>query len=115
MKTQQEKRHLHLRVPVRMQEGDTIKINAKNCGLSVSAYLRQLGLGYVPPSIIDNHKIDDLLRINGDLGRLGGLLKLWLSSDRHAAHFTKSDIRAVLTKIENNQAKLRQAVAKITR
>lgn len=43
----------------------------------------------------------DLARINGDLGRLGGLLKLWLTNDARVAQFGESTIRAVLSRIED--------------
>jgi hypothetical protein len=29
--------------------------------------------------VVDRDQVDAMLRINGDLGRLGGLLKFWLS------------------------------------
>jgi hypothetical protein len=73
------------------EEKDQIKNQAQNCGISVSKYLRTLGMGYKPKSIVDNEKVQELAKINGDLGRLGGLLKLWLSNDRRAAHFDKKN------------------------
>ena len=66
---------LHLRVPVEPEEGKIIREQAEKCGLSISEYLKKLGLGYEPTSIIDNQKVNELAKINGDLGRLGGLLK----------------------------------------
>jgi hypothetical protein len=37
------------------------------------------------------------------LGRLGGLLKLWLSDDRRTTQFDTPTLRAVLSKIEDTQ------------
>ena len=45
--------------------------------------------------------MEELARINGDLGRLAGLLKLWLTNDARTARFGESTIRAVLAKIED--------------
>jgi hypothetical protein len=48
----------------------------------------------------------ELARINGDLGRLGGLLKLWLTNDARTAQFGESTLRAVLARIEDTQNKM---------
>jgi hypothetical protein len=50
--------------------------------MSASGYLRALGLELAIESTIDQRAVLDLLKINADLGRLGGLIKMWLSSDR---------------------------------
>ncbi len=98
--TTKRKYKLHLRVPVEPEEREIIKDQAEQCGLSISEYLRRLGLGYAPTSIVDNQKVNELAKINGDLGRLGGLLKLWLSDDKRAAHFDKKTITGLLNDIE---------------
>ena len=49
--------------------------------LSASAYLRALGLALPIQSTIDHRAVLDLLKINADLGRLGGLIKMWLTSN----------------------------------
>ena len=74
-------------VRVTPDEKAVIESLAKQTGHSTSAYLRLLGQGYVPKSIIDHGKVMELARINGDLGRLGGLLKLWLTNDARTAQF----------------------------
>jgi hypothetical protein len=43
--------------------------------------------------IVDHKQVEELARINGDLGRLGGLLKLWLTNDARTAQFGESTIR----------------------
>jgi hypothetical protein len=47
-------------------------------GLSASDYLRAAGLGHPVKSMLDHAAVSDLAKVNGDKGRLGGLLKLWL-------------------------------------
>ena len=49
--------------------------------MSASRYLRALGLALPIESTIDHRAVLDLLKINADLGRLGGLIKMWLSSN----------------------------------
>ncbi|WP_217992374.1 conjugal transfer transcriptional regulator TraJ [Nitrosomonas ureae] len=104
---------LHLRVPVEVEEGEVIKEQAEKCGLSTSEYLKKLGLGYEPTSIVDNQKVNELAKINGDLGRLGGLLKLWLSDDRRSAHFDKKTINGLLKDIEKTRTQMTEIMMKV--
>lgn len=100
-KRQRRARQLH--VPVLPDEEVAIKKMAASTGLSVAAYLRNVGLGYQVHSILDNKGVEELARINGDLGRLGGLLKLWLTDAPRAAQYGERFIRALLSKIEATQ------------
>lgn len=95
-----------LRVPVHQEEREIIEGQARQAGLSVAHYLREVGQGYPVKSVMDYEKVRELARINGDLGRLGGLLKLWLSNDRRAWQFDRKTIRAVLHRIEERQDEL---------
>lgn len=88
------------------EEREIIEERAKQAGLSVSAYMLNTALGSPIKSMVDLQKVDDLLRINGDLGRLGGLLKLWLTNDERAAKFGEATILAVLAKISDSQLQL---------
>ncbi len=113
-KTKQKRKYKrHLRVPVEPEEGEIIKDQAEKCGLSISEYLRRIGLGYEPPSIVDNQKVTELAKINGDLGRLGGLLKMWLSDDRRAAHFDKKKINELLKDIEGTRTQMTEIMMKV--
>jgi len=93
-------------VRVTPDEKAVIESLAKQTGHSTSAYLRLLGQGYVPKSIVDHGKVMELARINGDLGRLGGLLKLWLTNDARTAQFGESTLRAALARIEDTKNKM---------
>lgn len=53
------------------------------------------------------------MRINGDLGRLGGLLKLWLTNDERTAEFGEATIRAVLSKIESTQDQMQGVMREV--
>ena len=57
--------------------------------------------------------VDELARINGDLGRLGGLLKLWLTDDQRTAFAGADSIRSVLYKIEKNQEEMLGIMRKV--
>ena len=41
--------------------------------------MRRLGQNFVPPSKVDAAAVRELCQVAGDLGRLGGLLKLWIA------------------------------------
>ena len=106
--TKDIRKHRHLRVPVLQEEAESIKAAAASAGLSVAAYLRNIGLGYRITGVVDNKRVEELAKINGDLGRLGGLLKLWLTDDNKTRHVGPTAIRAVLSKIEDSQAEMLQ-------
>lgn len=63
------------------REYEEIKEKAANTGLSSSAYLRNLGLNYPIKSVVDQRALSELVKCRADLGRLGGLFKLWLESE----------------------------------
>jgi hypothetical protein len=92
-------------------ELEELKCLAALAGLPLSTYLLRVGLGYPVRSIVDNRRVEDLCRINGDLGRLGGLLKLWLTDDPRTAEFGEATIRAVLSKLRIHRRKCRTSSA----
>lgn len=103
----------HLRVPVLPNEETQIKANAIQAGLSVAEYLRRISLGYPLQSVIDKEHVIQLAKINADLGRLGGLLKLWLTQDKRVAHFDHATIIALLRNIRGLQDSMYQVVKKL--
>ncbi|MDH5408752.1 MAG: conjugal transfer protein TraJ [Gammaproteobacteria bacterium] len=90
-----------------------IKSKAQDTGLSVAEYLRNLGLGYHVPSVIDNRQVDSLLKINGDLGRLGGLIKLWLTNDERTKLIGKAQLHLTLDSIQNTQSTMLNEIMKL--
>ena len=79
-------------LPAEKQE---IEALAEQAGMSAARYLREVGQGYQITGVVDCKQVRELARINGDLGRLGGLLKLWLTQDQRARSFGEDTIRAV--------------------
>ena len=100
-------------------ERKLIIAKAGQCGLSASNFLRNVGLGIGIVSAIDHQKIDELLRINGDLGRLGGLLKLWLQTKDLSIWATRtvcqSQIQETLTLVRANQALIEAAIKQVVK
>jgi hypothetical protein len=92
-----------------------LEAKAKSAGMSVSRYLAAVGIGYPVKTVLDHQRVEDLMRIDGNLGRLGGLLKLWLTDDHRTRAFGAGTVRALLHKIEGCQEEMlsvmRQVVA----
>lgn len=97
------------------EERELIEANAKRAGVSVARYLREVGQGYQIRGIVDYERVRELARINGDLGRLGGLLKLWLTDDVRTAHFGATTILALLGRIEATQDEMSQIMKFVVR
>ena len=83
-------------------------------GLSLSAYLLAVGQGYLVSSRVDREQVRELALINGDLGRLGGLLKLWLTDEVRAMRHGVNDIRGLLHKIEARQEQMGALMASMS-
>ena len=97
------------------EERALIEANAAAAGLSKSAFLLNVGQGYRVQGVTDYEHVREMARINGDLGRLGGLLKLWLSNDARAALFGADTIWAVLTRIDARQEELGRVMKTVIR
>ena len=101
------------------EEVEAITAQARAVGMSVGAYLRAVGAGYQPRAVVDQDRIDAMLKVNGDLGRLGGLLKLWLSDDAKLRQFDRGQVRqailAALRRIDDNQSRLRAVIGRALR
>ena len=109
-----EVRKSALKVWVNDEEKEAIKHNIALVGkMSVSAYLRNLGLGYFPKSKIDKQIILDLAKINADQGRLGGLLKMLLSNKEIHNTSTFIETNKILKDIQKTQNKLLETVSKL--
>ncbi len=109
------KRAHHLRVPVFDDEKAVIEAQAAQAGMSVARYLREVGQGYQINGVTDAEHVRELVRVNGDLGRLGGLLKLWLTDDARVADVGASTILAVLGRIEATQEQMSHLMESVLR
>ncbi len=102
----------HLQVVVNGEERRCIVNRAQEAGLSVSAYLRAVGLGKAIRPAFDHAAVLTLAKVNGDQGRLGGLLKLWLV-DRPGRGAPESEVRRLLDRIGALQAQLAEVVGRV--
>jgi Mobilization protein NikA len=102
----------HLQVVVDGRERQLIQARAREAGLSVSAYLRNAGLGQRIRSVFDHEAVLQLAKLNGDQGRLGGLLKLWLV-DRPGYGLSEAEVRRLLDRIGELQGRLAEVVGRV--
>ena len=96
-------------------EKQTIEQQATSNGLSKSSYLLHVGMGYPIRSIVDHHQVEELVKINGDLGRLGGLLKLWLSNEKSVGEIDARTVRETLKKIDRTQDEMLTLMSRVLR
>jgi hypothetical protein len=117
MRNTTRKNSTPIKVWVLPEEKNLIEENARATGRSVSSYLRAVGIGYQPKSVLDHKSIADLVKVNADLGRLGGLLKMWLANDEKLEMYEpvqiQQTIHGVLAKIGEVQLELLEKVKKI--
>lgn len=113
MKNPTRKNTSPLKVYCLPHEREKIKALATAAGKTASSYLLAVGLGYRTKTILDNRRVEELVKINGDLGRLGGLLKLWLTNDERTAKFGESTILALLSKITDTQDSMHEVMRKV--
>jgi hypothetical protein len=106
-----------IKVCVTLNERNEIRALAAQHKLSMSRYLRDVGLGIQVISKLDKALVADLAKLNADQGRLGGLLKLWLTNDEKLAKFDQEvlvgTIEKALETIYANQSILLEKVSKL--
>jgi len=95
-------------------ERERIEANAKQAGISVARYLREVGMGYPVQSAMDANAVLELVRVNSDLARLGNLQKLWLDNDVRTARFGVDTINRLLHRIESTQSELRRLIKSVS-
>ncbi len=104
--------HVLPAIRVTAAERAAIEAGAERVQMSTASYLRALGLGHDPPSKVDLRAIHELGRLRADLGRLGGLLKLWLT-DRAGEGTEAREVSRVLAEIEQRQVEIEAAVVRL--
>lgn len=91
------------------EEYQRIADSARQSGLSMSMFLRRVCTGLVIESKVDATAVRELIRINADMGRLGGLLKMWLANDMpHSA-----DVRRLLNDLLASKDSLTEKIHRI--
>ncbi|KTC08406.1 plasmid mobilization protein [Pseudomonas sp. UBA4034] len=105
-KTTARRRGKPIEVWVTEEEKTVISEKAKEAGMSRSGYLRALGLNTPIRSVVDLKAVADLAKVNGDLGRVAGLLKLWLA-EKHGEGVNAANVESTMVEFR----KLQRAVA----
>jgi hypothetical protein len=95
------------------EEYEKILECADKTGLSLSTFAKRVCLGMSVPSLENQKARRELLKVNADLGRLGGLFKLCLSKREGPLAALHQEARRVLREIEARQRELKAAVARI--
>lgn len=103
----------HLRVPVLPEEKQQIKRSAAMHGLSVAAYLRELGLDHPLRGMLDNKRVEELAAMHGELGKLARPIKLWLADDERTAAIGTATLLAVLGKIDRTQDEMHEIMRSV--
>ena len=101
------KRTRVLQAYITEEEHDSIAESSHRAGLTVSTFARRVCLGMRVPSKEDAQARRELCKINGDLGRLGGLLKLAITDENRAT------IRPLLKEIESSMKLLREKILEV--
>lgn len=94
------------------EEKVAITEKADEAGMSRSGYLRALGLNTPIRSVVDLKAVSDLAKVNGDLGRVAGLLKLWLEEKRGQGA-PAMDVDALMREFRQCQGEVRALMSKV--
>lgn len=94
------------------EEKATITKCAEEAGMSRSGYLRALGLNTPIRSVVDLKAMADLCRINGDLGRVAGLLKLWLV-EKNGQGASSIEVESMMVEFRELQAGIREKMSTV--
>lgn len=104
----------HIKVWVTPKEKADIADLAAQAGMRESAYLRAVGLNQPVRSVVDLKAVADLAHVNGDLGRVAGLLKLWLAEKRgQGAHPVA--VESLMVDFRALQARVLDAIGRVVR
>lgn len=106
MRSESRKKTMLIQVRATPEEKKKLNARAVAFGISMGELCRQAIFGAIPKSKTDQNAIDELASTRADLGRLGGLLKGWLSGSFPQVCptlQTHSDVVKLLREIEAAQ------------
>lgn len=101
-----------IKVWVSVEERAVIQERADQTGLSLSAFLLAVGMNTPIRSVVDLTAVADLAKVNGDLGRVAGLLKLWLGEKRGEGA-PAVDVDAMMVEFRELQGEVRSLMSKV--
>lgn len=92
-----------IQVVVTEAEKKQIEDSATQGKLSASQYLRDLGLGYQPKTLVDVMALDELRKVKGDMNKIGGLLKVLMTNENIDPKEFRSTVNGLLLDFSKNQ------------
>lgn len=112
-KSQKRIRQKYIKVILTEDEKSKIEKNAELAKISSSQYLRDLGLGYKPKSLVDIMVIQEVRSLKSDMNKVGGLLKLLLSGQKVDPKEFRSTVNGLLLDFSRNQNSLDILISKV--
>lgn len=106
-------RSARLAVRLSPAELEAIADRAKLVGMTRSTFLREVGLGYEPPSLLDREAVHELAALRGELGRQGGLLKMWLSNPERLQVGGAMQVPETLRSIRRSEGAILAAIERL--
>lgn len=107
-------RNEYIKVFVTEDERAELVERAAQAGMSQSAFLRAVGLNEPIRSVADLQAVADLGKVNGDLGRVAGLLKLWLAEKRGQGA-RPVDVEAMMNDFRKLQGEVLAIMARVVK
>ncbi|MNF28512.1 hypothetical protein D3C76_1019930 [compost metagenome] len=105
-------RRERVEVWVNVDEKAELAGKAAQAGLSMAAYLRAVGLNHPISARADLEAVRELVKVNGDLGRVAGLLKFWLAEKRGQGE-KPIDVEAMMKSFRLLQAQILDLMSRI--
>ena len=106
---------LPLKVYCTKEERALIEGQAETAGMSVSEYLRNVGKGTPVKSRVDVQAIKALAKVNADLGRAGGLLKMLLKNEERLIGYSGEQLRQMTNNTVGEINRLQSSLALISK
>lgn len=105
-------RRQRIEVWVNQDEKGELAAKADQAKMSLSSYMRAAGLHAPIRAAADLSAVTDLVKVNGDLGRVAGLLKLWLAEKRGQGA-RPIDVESMMIEFRSLQEDLRAIMGKV--
>ena len=104
-----------LKVYCTEKERDRIEFQARTAGMSVSEYQRKVGIGEPVRSRVDKQAVKSLAKVNADLGRAGGLLKMLLKNEERLLGYTGAELKTLALATVKDMAGIQSSLALISK
>lgn len=95
-------------------EVETISERSRLVGMAPSTFLREVALGHEPASLLDREAVHELATLRAELGRLGGLLKMWLSNSERTQIGVAMRVPETLDGIRRSEGAILDAIKRLS-